>query len=104
EIRSCLITAEICRQELKYDEQKIKFIQSVMYPKAEHTGVIYQIVANSRNGMDVDKYDYLARDPYNLGLNKSFNSMRLLEEFIIDEKDNLAYSKHCSHDVLDMFL
>lgn len=29
---------------------------------------LYEIVCNQRNGIDTDKMDYLARDPYNVGL------------------------------------
>ena len=30
---------------------------------------IYQIVANKKNSIDVDKFDYLRRDSYHVGLN-----------------------------------
>lgn len=104
EIRSCLIIEIICKRELDLDNKHINFTNSLVEPtKPYHKGVIYQIVSNTLNGMDVDKYDYLSRDPYNLGLSKSFDSRRLLEEFIIDGNDNIAYSKHCAQDVLEMF-
>ena len=40
---------------------------------------LYQIVANKNNGIDVDKFDYFARDCYALGLTKSFDCMRLMK-------------------------
>ena len=106
EVRSCLLTETICRRELGLDDPHIAFTKSVMNPdhnNPSHKGALYQIVSNELNGMDVDKYDYLNRDSYNLRLNKEFDPTRLLEEFIIDSNGNIAYSKHCSQDVLEMF-
>lgn len=40
---------------------------------------LYDIVANKRNGIDVDKFDYFARDCHVLGLSKSFDAMRLMK-------------------------
>jgi HD superfamily phosphohydrolase len=40
---------------------------------------LYDIVANKRNGIDVDKFDYFARDCFVLGLTKSFDAMRLMK-------------------------
>lgn len=39
---------------------------------------LYDIVANKRNGIDVDKFDYFARDCHVLGLSKSFDAARLM--------------------------
>ena len=39
---------------------------------------LYDIVANKRNGIDVDKFDYFARDCHGLGISKSFDSKRLV--------------------------
>jgi HD superfamily phosphohydrolase len=46
---------------------------------------IYQIVANKKNSIDVDKFDYICRDSYHVGQYKAhvdydriFNSSRLI--------------------------
>lgn len=105
ELRSCLITRMLCERELsdELDEDHISFIVSIINPKKHHTGALYQIVSNNLNGIDVDKFDYLARDSINLGLNTEFNINRLIEEFIIDHNGNIAYPKHCSIDIYQLF-
>ncbi|KAM3617143.1 uncharacterized protein V6R79_002753 [Siganus canaliculatus] len=40
---------------------------------------LYDIVANKRNGIDVDKWDYFARDCYHLGITNNFNYQRFLK-------------------------
>lgn len=37
-----------------------------------------QIVANKRNGIDVDKWDYFARDCHNLGIKNNFDHKRVM--------------------------
>lgn len=105
EERSKLITEIICKRELsdEISDLDIKFIQSLIEPTDQHIGAIYQIVSNHLNGIDVDKFDYLARDPYTLNLCDRFDHMRLISELIIDSSGNLAYPKHSSIDVLQMF-
>ncbi|BCS83165.1 putative HD domain-containing protein [Cotonvirus japonicus] len=105
EQRSCLITEIICQRELmnELSVQEIKFIQSIINPSVHNNGVIYQIISNEFNGIDVDKFDYLARDSKNLGIGIEFNANRLINEFIIDNNGNIAYPKHCSSDIYKLF-
>ena len=35
--------------------------------------------ANKRNGIDVDKWDYFARDSYHLGIRNSFDHKRFMQ-------------------------
>lgn len=105
ETRSCLITEILCKRELtdELDDAHIEFIKSLIDPGDCHTGALYQIVSNKLNGIDVDKFDYLARDTKTLGLSNCFNANRLINEFIIDHQGNIAYPKHCRMDIYDMF-
>ncbi|AYV85043.1 MAG: putative HD domain-containing protein [Satyrvirus sp.] len=105
ETRSCLITEILCRRELQneFDDNYIQFIKSIIDPKEHHRGALYQIVSNKLNGIDVDKFDYLSRDSKNLGITTGFSANRLINEFIIDNNGNIAYPKHCSSDIYEMF-
>ena len=38
-----------------------------------------QIVANKRNGVDVDKWDYFARDCHQLGIENNFDHKRFMK-------------------------
>ena len=40
---------------------------------------LFEIVANKRNGVDVDKFDYFSRDCFHLGMAKSFDASRLMQ-------------------------
>lgn len=44
----------------------------------QFVNVILQIVANERNGIDVDKWDYICRDSLHLGLKTSFDHHRFI--------------------------
>ncbi|KAI8393865.1 HD phosphohydrolase domain-containing protein [Radiomyces spectabilis] len=41
-------------------------------------GFLFDIVANKKNSVDVDKFDYIERDAQNLGLRSSYDAKRLL--------------------------
>jgi HD superfamily phosphohydrolase len=105
EFRSCLIVEHICHKYLNsvLDGSHIKFIQSIINPGPTHIGAIYQIVANYLNGIDVDKFDYLARDSYVLGIKSGFDPRRIIDEIIIDNRGNIAYPKQCAVEIYDMF-
>ncbi|XP_036447116.1 deoxynucleoside triphosphate triphosphohydrolase SAMHD1, partial [Colossoma macropomum] len=47
--------------------------------RSEEKSFLYQIVANKKNGIDVDKWDYFARDCYHLGMQSIFDHLRFLK-------------------------
>ncbi|XP_074500274.1 deoxynucleoside triphosphate triphosphohydrolase SAMHD1-like isoform X2 [Sebastes fasciatus] len=67
---------------------------------------LYEIVANNRNGIDVDKFDYLARDCYYLGIQNNFDYRRFLKFVRVCEVD--GQRQICTRDkeegnLYDMF-
>ncbi|XP_072099903.1 deoxynucleoside triphosphate triphosphohydrolase SAMHD1-like [Mobula birostris] len=47
--------------------------------RPQEKGFLYEIVANKRTGIDVDKWDYLARDCHHLGIRNNFDFERFLK-------------------------
>ncbi|CAH2292618.1 deoxynucleoside triphosphate triphosphohydrolase SAMHD1 [Pelobates cultripes] len=47
--------------------------------RTEEKCFLYEIVANKRNGIDVDKWDYFARDCHHLGIQNNFDYNRFLK-------------------------
>ncbi|BFZ12563.1 hypothetical protein BsWGS_15602 [Bradybaena similaris] len=47
--------------------------------RGEEKAFLYEIVSNHRNGMDVDKWDYIARDCHQLGIKNSFDHSRFMK-------------------------
>ncbi|XP_060912851.1 deoxynucleoside triphosphate triphosphohydrolase SAMHD1-like isoform X2 [Labrus mixtus] len=47
--------------------------------RKEEKSFLYEIVSNKRNGVDVDKFDYLARDSSYLGIKNNFDFHRFLQ-------------------------
>ncbi|XP_070825444.1 deoxynucleoside triphosphate triphosphohydrolase SAMHD1-like [Chaetodon trifascialis] len=55
--------------------------------RPEDKSFLYEIVANKRNGIDVDKWDYFARDCYHLGIQNNFDYRRFLKFARVCEAD-----------------
>ncbi|KYO23800.1 deoxynucleoside triphosphate triphosphohydrolase SAMHD1 isoform X1 [Alligator mississippiensis] len=67
---------------------------------------LYEIVANKRNGIDVDKWDYFARDCHHLGIQNNFDYKRFLKFVRVCEVKRQKYI--CTRDkevgnLYDMF-
>ncbi|XP_042589260.1 deoxynucleoside triphosphate triphosphohydrolase SAMHD1-like [Cyprinus carpio] len=72
-------------EDLRFIEELIMGVEAsvAMWPenraRPENKSFLYEIVANKQNGVDVDKWDYLARDAYHLGIQNSFDYQCLLK-------------------------
>lgn len=49
-----------------------------------HFLIRFEIVSNWRSGLDVDRFDYFARDAFHLGLPSSFDQWRYIENLRLD--------------------
>jgi len=107
EIRSGIFLEQIIKEnrilsEMIGDDQ-ISFMKNLINPREEHQGFIYQIVSNNFNGLDVDKYDYLARDSYMIGGRGSqFESQRLVEHIKIIN-NTICYPEQATSDIIALF-
>lgn len=93
---------------LNFDKNDCEMVYNMIdghIPKTEiqqSRQYLYQIVANKKNSVDVDKFDYLARDCQNLGLISSYDSSRLMEySRIID--GNICFSSKEVYNLYEMF-
>ncbi|XP_073670674.1 deoxynucleoside triphosphate triphosphohydrolase SAMHD1-like [Paramisgurnus dabryanus] len=103
-------------------EEDIKFIKELIegvdiskekWPeeltgRTEDKSFLYEIVSNKRNGIDVDKWDYFARDCHHLGISKSFDHKRLLKLTRVCDKPGGKRKIICFRDkerdnIYDMF-
>jgi HD superfamily phosphohydrolase len=91
------------KEELKSND--IEFIKQLICKRRNVQGAtgrpkdkdfLYEIVSNDENGIDVDKFDYFARDCYHLGYKNSFDHNRLMKfaKVIEVEEDDGARKKH----------
>ena len=83
-------------------EEEVNMIIEMINPENNKKSYLYQIVANKLNGLDCDKFDYIARDTYNVGLSYSFDASRLIKDArVIDNK--ICYPKKCYFDISDLY-
>jgi HD superfamily phosphohydrolase len=106
EMRSCALLRRIIQSDSVLSavvtDDEITFMCNLINPSKEHSGFIYQIVSNSFNSLDVDKYDYLTRDSKVLNIKTSFDFNRLIESAKI--VDNIiCYSERTLYDILNLF-
>ena len=50
---------------------------------------MFQIVSNERNSVDVEKWDYFARDSYHLGIRSSFDHQQCMTFLRVIEVDGI---------------
>ncbi|XP_052817340.1 deoxynucleoside triphosphate triphosphohydrolase SAMHD1-like isoform X2 [Mya arenaria] len=63
---------------------------------------LYEVVANKRNGIDVDKWDYFARDCHMLGIRNNFDHNRCIEfSRVLDSQ--ICYRDKEVGNLYDMF-
>ncbi|XP_077937854.1 deoxynucleoside triphosphate triphosphohydrolase SAMHD1-like [Gasterosteus aculeatus] len=60
------------------DPKDMKKLEWPYRGRPEDKSFLYEIVSNKRNGIDVDKWDYFARDCYHLGIKNNFDYGRCL--------------------------
>ncbi|KAF9910748.1 SAM domain and HD [Lobosporangium transversale] len=73
------------------DREELNFIKDLIMGErrgnSQRHAFLFDIVSNKRNSLDVDKYDYLQRDCYNVGIKSSIDCSRLMRmSRVIDDQ------------------
>jgi HD superfamily phosphohydrolase len=86
----------------------VRFIQDLILSRDAETAkykerrFLFDIVANKRNSVDVDKFDYLARDTYTTGIKSSYDFSRLLLSCRVIQNEICWHAKEV-YNVYEMF-
>ena len=76
------------KPEMKINQEDLKLIKSMIKPKngetvnyfsrGEDKSFLFEIISNEKSGVDVDKWDYFARDCHHLGIANGFDHNRFI--------------------------
>jgi len=110
ERRSIVILDNIIKKNhIDITENEFKFIANLIdyntFPNIEYQTskkFLFHVISNPINSLDVDKLDYLLRDPYYIGLSYSFDYTRLFANAKVIN-DEIVYPWKSKSDVHDVF-
>ena len=77
-------------------------VHGIQYPK----WFLFEIVANQRNGIDCDKFDYFARDCFNLGVKSNFDHLRYFQNIrilLVDRELQLCTRDKLVFNIYELF-
>ncbi|TIC21145.1 WD40 repeat-like protein [Wallemia mellicola] len=96
------------RSTLDFPRDELEFIQDLIRGRPrpntdrQEKPFLFHIVANNENGLDVDKFDYMARDTRNVGVNSTHDTSRILQSArVIDDK--LCYDHKEVINIAELF-
>lgn len=99
----------IDNSDFEFDKTRLNLISSLIIGKTINNSEswdypwIYEIVANKKYSLDVDKFDYIRRDIYHLGLScQSVNYDRIYSDFkLID--GTICFNEKHADDIFEVF-
>ena len=104
EERSCIMFKYIINKyNIKLTDYQITAIQELINPISKNIEprFLYNIVSNIDNGIDVDKFDYIKRDTYNIGLNYTFDYDRIFKQIMVID-GRIAYPSKLKYHLYDL--
>jgi len=87
----------ITQEEINIIEHVINGIKYKNYPD-----YLFEVVCNNRNGLDVDKFDYLLRDTYNINYFKPFDVNYIFKNTKV-LNNHLCYNIDIHHIIYNIF-
>uniref|UniRef100_A0A3Q4HDM2 HD/PDEase domain-containing protein n=1 Tax=Neolamprologus brichardi TaxID=32507 RepID=A0A3Q4HDM2_NEOBR len=109
-----LVVANGLKQEMKRNRLRLPtdltFIKEMIKPlksddaewpykgRDKNKSFLYEIVSNKQNGIDVDKFDYFARDCHHLGIRNNFDHKRFIMFARVCDVEEDGRKHICSRD------
>lgn len=102
EERGCTLFKKlVLKNSIDLATEEVDMILKMIVP-SEEDGWLFQIVANMRNQIDVDKIDYIMRDCYHLGFQTGGEFTRIITECrVID--DTICFPEKILYDIFALF-
>lgn len=100
-VRKIVESSPILSEHMTDDD--IRFICQLIDPEPDRTGFVFQIISNSFNGLDVDKYDYIVRDTHHIGDKTSFDLDRLVDNIMVID-NRIVFPEQSKRDIYNLFL
>jgi len=106
-----MIDYTIKSNEIEIPQDEISFIKDLVRGEVHHTSAreppeksfLFEIVANKRNGIDVDKFDYIARDTHAIADSVNKGPIRLVQSARVLE-GQICYNQKDFMTVYTLFL
>jgi len=105
EHRSCAILEKInIEYEIGLSKENLSQIQRMIHPMRDEDkkNFLFQIVSNGKNGIDVDKFDYIARDTKALGIHYGFDHKRIFPYVKVIDRE-LCFCDKVIFNVFELF-
>lgn len=82
----------------------IDSIKNMIEPESNiyQNNPLYNIINNTKTKIDVDKFDYLLRDPNHIGLDYSYHYGRIFNKSQVVDS-NIVYDESIASNILDLF-
>lgn len=108
EMRSCHLLEELVKNNtIELSCKQLDIIKELIHPQNRKDlnlpDYMYQIVSNVFNGIDVDKFDYLKRDCYMLGLSYSFDYHRIISQARVIS-NQICFPEKIYHSIYQIFI
>ncbi|RKP09607.1 HD phosphohydrolase domain-containing protein [Thamnocephalis sphaerospora] len=93
---------------LDLEQEDVRFIKDLIRGEPHYSAArdgkrfLFDIVANQRNSVDVDKFDYIARDCYNLGELTGYDCSRLMQSSRV-LNDQICYYHKEVYNLYELF-